>query len=104
MSKNLLDKLNKFVKTLNIEKEFTQDSVLGTIDTYISQSRDSKPSYKCSLKCVLCEKLIPCTWIGHWQVSNLERHLKSHIKKKDNSFVDAHTQNELNRVLELTIN
>lgn len=82
LKKKLFDKLNSSVSTIEINKKFTEDNLIGSIDAFISQSRFShgKPTYKCFLKCVECEKSIPCTFIGYWQISNLERHLKSHIK------------------------
>lgn len=89
LKNNLLTKVNSVAKAIGIKQVFTKDNFIGTLDTYISQSQctNSKPSYKCTLKCVQCVKEVPCTWNGYWRVGNLDRHLKSHIEinTSDNS-------------------
>lgn len=85
LKEKLLAKLNSIVETIGTGNVSTEDNVIGTVDAYISQSHrtnnkpSSRPSYKCALKCAECEKIIPCTWIGYWQVCNFDRHLKKHI-------------------------
>lgn len=99
LKKKLLGILNRSVESYQIKQKFTENSV-SPIETYINNSRhlNKKPSYKCNVNCVACEKNIPCTWNGHWQVSNLNSHLKLH---KNSSNEQAETEKELNAVLEL---
>lgn len=80
LKETLLKKLN----TSNVNTKFGEEAILGTIDPYISHnSRQSrrKASYRCTIQCMHCDKKIPATFNGHWEVSNIDRHIKSHIKK-----------------------
>lgn len=80
LKKSLILKLNNYTRTAGLTTEFKEDALVGSIDPYISHSRtsDKKPSYKCSIKCIFCAKVVPCTHHGYWQTSNLENHVKSH--------------------------
>lgn len=78
----LVKKLNKHAEANGINKLFATNHIVSEIGTYISQSRSAlnKITYKCSVQCVSCDIRKPCTHVGHWQTSNLERHLKEHSK------------------------
>lgn len=77
LKENLISKLNAYTQSIGLNIEFTQNEI-SRIDPYISKARSAttKSSYKCFVKCVLCTKTVPCTHNGHWQTSNLEKHLK----------------------------
>lgn len=108
----LLSKLTKSAKNYGL-KEFTEEEVLSSIDVYINHSNNKthqKPSYKCIIKCIECEKQVPCTWNGYWQIGNLDKHLKNHMKntvaqnaENQNNSNENHNKNnnekELNQVL-----
>lgn len=113
----LLSKLTKSAKNYGL-KEFTEEEVHSSIDVYINHSlvpknkTHQKPSYKCLIKCIECEKEIPCTWNGYWQIGNLDKHLKNHMKntvaqdaENQNNSSENHNKNsnekELNQVLEI---
>lgn len=87
----LIQKLNTFVgrftEVLPQNKaKFAKQNIVS-IDTYITNnSRSSvrrvvKPAYKCTVKCNLGEKSIPCTFNNHWETSNFEKHLKKHVNQ-----------------------
>lgn len=106
LGKNLIDKLNKCLTACNIKNiQYTSEEI-GDIEAYISHSRfgAKHPSYKCAVKCVFCEKRVPCTHNKHWQSSNLERHLKKEAEKKivekttelSSSSTSNHNKNQLN--------
>lgn len=84
LTAKLLSKLSKTAGNIGLNS-FTENEVKSTIDVYINHSRslNEKPSYKCSIKCSECDKIIPCTWNGYWQTGNLDKHLKIHIKKDE---------------------
>lgn len=81
----LLLKLNKSPSVIEIKTTFTATE-LGAIEPYISQSikvakKATKSAYKCVVKCMLCEKCIPCIYNSFWQISNLDKHMKIHIEE-----------------------
>lgn len=99
LREKLIEKLNECVQRIP-GSNFTVQNIVSTIDPYISRNARSiargiaiKPSYKCTVKCTECEKHIPCTFNGHWSISNFQNHLKSHINLNSNEL-------ELERVLE----
>lgn len=89
LKKSLILKLNNYIRTAGLTTEFKEDALVSPIDTYISHSRtsDKNSSYKCSIKCIFCTKIVPCTHHGYWQTSNLEKHVKSHIESNAKSSV-----------------
>lgn len=107
---NLIQKLNATSQSLGLNILFTEKEI-GAIDPYISHSRLAfkKPSYKCAVKCVSCVKVVPCTYNGHWQTSNLDNHLKKEAKKANSaeqdqlqSTIDTRADKELNKLLHAT--
>lgn len=84
----LLKKLNGHLQSISIVESFSENHIIGEIEAYISQSRSAikqhKLAYKCKVKCVLCEINKPCTHVTHWQISNLEKHLKEHSNLDSN--------------------
>lgn len=97
---NLKSRLNS--KLANISKltgspAFTEENFIGTIDAYISKNlktiTSKTPSYKCFVKCVLCEKKVPCTFNKRWETSNISNHLKSHTS-------ELSIQRELDEILD----
>lgn len=96
LKENLLKRLNAF----KLKKQFEEDAIVSSIDPYISHnSRHSrkKASYKCSIKCVHCDTVIPTTYNGHWEVCNIDRHIKSHIKKNPELALPSQTSNKENQ-------
>lgn len=117
LREKLIDKINYSVRVCGLQAVFSTAEVVTDIEPYISHSlkNQKKPSYKCHVKCALCEKLIPCTHNSHWQISNLDRHLKNHlnnpsacsetsseIEKSKNNIQQIANHREVNRLLELT--
>lgn len=85
LPKQLFSKLNSF-ETPEGTEEFSETSLQSIIDAYISHSSKSvsnKAAYRCSVKCVLCPKVIPCTFNRRWETSNIEKHIKTHSKKNN---------------------
>lgn len=103
LKEKLLVKLNLRAKSFGIATLFTLEKIISEITPYVSQSRSAlnKFTYKCSVKCVNCEVTKPCTLVGHWQISNIETHLKKHSTqienidndKEKNIHQSAHTKN-----------
>lgn len=86
LKKKLLSKLTTSAENIGLQK-FTENEFLSSVDAYVSHSlvKNKKPTYKCLIKCIKCEKRIPCTWNGYWQIGNFEKHLKIHMKTDDSS-------------------
>lgn len=102
----LVEKLNKSARAIGLSLVFSENSIVSDIETYISNSLKTKkfPSYRCLVKCCFCDKRIPCTHNSTWQISNLESHLKVHIKSntqvEHNASAKENFENaELNAVL-----
>lgn len=96
---NLISKLIACARLNGLSIEFTEKEI-GDIETYISYSRTAtnKPSYKCLVKCPFCTKFVPCTHNGHWQTSNLDKHIKKEAKLITNKLANkpanlSHSQN-----------
>lgn len=91
LKKTLLDKVNSTPIALGLDTRYTEDNLLTTIDAYISHNSrksrksENKASYRCTVKCCLCTKPIPCTFNSRWETGNLDCHLKSHSNKKSKS-------------------
>lgn len=87
LKKKLVKKLNSRAQSFGIETLFSVENIVSDLEPYIIQARSAlnKVTYKCSVKCVQCEVSKPCTCVGHWQVSNLEKHLKEHLKPTEKS-------------------
>lgn len=85
----LLAKLNTFARSIGLRPDFSDSSIATDIETYIPTSlkRKKTASYRCLVKCILCNKRIPCTHNSHWQTSNFENHLKTHNNLNPNNQV-----------------
>lgn len=96
LKEELISKLNKVKQSIG---SFDADSIVA-IDPYISnnsKANNSKTaSYKCSVKCCSCSKIVPCTYNKRWETSNLEKHLKSH---QSQSQIPLIVQQEIDKVL-----
>lgn len=81
IKEKLVEKLNSTCKS---KSEFGEQSIVSPLEPYISRNaRQSRKvaAYKCYVLCVHCKKTIPTTYNGRWEISNIDRHIKSHIKK-----------------------
>lgn len=89
--KTILEKLNKkvenFLKRQNIDCDedisnghlpAALAAALDVSELEKTQNNSGKIVYKCIVKCVVCSVRTPCTFSGHWQISNYEAHLKRH--------------------------
>lgn len=104
LKKTLLTKLNASASATTLHSEFTEEHIVSTIDVYISTSQirrtnprkniSSRHSYKCTVKCTNCDRVIPCTFTSHWQIGNLDKHLKTHISNTDSNSISNHTSND----------
>lgn len=105
LKENLISKLNACAKNNDLNITFTQNEI-SSIDPYISKARSAttKSSYKCFVKCVLCTKTVPCTHNGHWQTSNLEKHLKSEANALQSSSQEIHKNSQNALELEAVLN
>lgn len=95
----LIAKLVKYgIKTKNrsVSDKLTTANILN-----LKIERDGF-TYKCSVKCPVCERIVPCIYNRHWAVSNIEKHLKKHnvpLPMQNNS---VELNNELNNILQIT--
>lgn len=105
LKENLISKLNACARNNGLNIEFTQDEI-SRIDPYISKARSTitKSSYKCFVKCVLCSKSVPCTHNGHWQTSNLEKHLKKEANALQSSSQEIHKNSQNALELQAVLN
>lgn len=91
LKNDLINKLSNYFKNLNysitfdIEKDII-DFIKETPKEIESENASEKNElilpkicFRCKLKCPFCDKFYTCTFISHWQVSNLEAHCKEHI-------------------------
>lgn len=86
MKNELLQKLSALSHTISLGLKFEDKNIVTSIDAYISNNskklnnykKSNTPSYKCSVKCVKCERVIPCTHNIRWETGNIEKHLKTH--------------------------
>lgn len=108
LKENLISKLNACAQNNDLNITFTQNVItkISRIDPYISKARSAttKSSYKCFVKCVLCTKTVPCTHNGHWQTSNLEKHLKSEANALQSSSQEIHKNSQNALELQAVLN
>lgn len=77
----LVKKIVNFCRKINVDTEKLSDESVGQdIDTIIKTNGELV--YKTTFACPICEVRIPCIHNQHWQVSNLERHIKTHQTRK----------------------
>lgn len=79
LKKNLITKVEKYSKKIKINDLNFPIGNIGDFDIFIGKTGGA--TYKCSVKCPKCDIIVPCTFIKHWQTSNLQKHLrKFHIE------------------------
>lgn len=77
----LVKKIVDFCRKINDDTEKLSDESVGQdIDTIIKTNGELV--YKTTFACPICEVRIPCIHNQHWQVSNLEKHIKTHQTRK----------------------
>lgn len=97
LSKKVFDKLTKFCVSLSPSIVFDESCV--------TRFRRENNKTTCSIICTICKKPIICDYTSYWNISNLQAHLKNHVKKShvpQNSEVNSlHQSNaiELDRLL-----
>lgn len=98
IKKVLIEKVNKFLKKFRISGDHvSENSIIGSLDAIINNK--GALIYKCSFCCGVnsCKVKIPCVFNKHWQISNLERHIKlTHVEARK---PNAETVDELNKIL-----
>lgn len=85
----------------------SKNSVQVTVDTsYITQFQQISGKIKCKFSCPFCESKFCCEYSTYWNVSNLEKHIKSHLKKDNTSsisfehvIVSSHSENSTSNTL-----
>lgn len=87
----LLSKVSKF----NLKNKITNENlnilnISTPLDAIINSS--GKIVYKAYFTCHLCKVRIPCIYNSYWQISNLEKHIKSH-NKDPNPFLEPNKEN-----------
>lgn len=104
LKQKLLTKLNLRAQSIGV-KLFSSDNIVSEIEPYISNSRSAlkKITYKYSVKCVMCDVCKPCTNVGHWQISNLEKHLKEHPIEINEDKISKQNVDIENRAKSLTV-
>lgn len=80
----LIDKLNKFAQSKQIEWSFNINHIINL--------RVEDNSVKCRVQCPTCGRKIPCTFVSHWICTNVQAHIKTHI------IVEAYELDEQNRL------
>lgn len=70
IKQELINKINNFSTNKNINVQIQ--------DHHILNFRCEDDSYKCSVQCSVCEKIVPCKYNTHWVCGNFETHLKKH--------------------------
>lgn len=90
----LLNKLNVSAKTIGLKITFSEQNIVSDIEPYISQSvkKRNTASYKCMIKCGLCCKRVPCTYIIKWQTGNFDNHLKTHAVNLAEEKIDENVE------------
>lgn len=107
LKEKLIEKLNTSKRSPHIQATFTELNIVTSIDPYISHNSRSiargkvtKSAYKCDVKCCSCDKIIPCTFNKHWEISNIEKHLKKHTNLNNNHNINASlNEAEIHRML-----
>lgn len=66
----LINKIKHFATKKNLNIEIDESSILNF--------RFENDSYKCAVKCSVCDKVVPCTFVKHWVCGNFETHIKKH--------------------------
>lgn len=80
----LIQKLTKYCTKINLGVSDLSEENIGCIE--IAANRAGVTTYKCSVKCHICDLKIPCIFNKVWQKSNLEKHLKNfHVTEKSAS-------------------
>lgn len=91
----LIEKLLKYCRKLNIcTDNLTKDCIQTDLEIIINTRGETV--YKCVVDCNLCATKVPCIYNKYWQVSNLERHLKTHEEPRK---PDAQTAQKLSEIL-----
>lgn len=103
LKKCLISKLSNITKSTKLPA-FTENHLVGSIDAYISKNlrtiSSKTPSYKCFVKCVICDKKVPCTFNKRWETSNISTHLKSHKSELTTELTsELNVEQELDRIL-----
>lgn len=75
---SLIDKIKKYCEKVGLKESYTKENIIS-VSSYINCA--GKEALRYCVECTFCrEKTFPCTYIKHWQISNLEKHLKSHFE------------------------
>lgn len=91
----LVEKISKFCQKLNINIENLSSSFIGdNLDVIINSNGHCV--YKTTCTCHICEVKIPCIHNKYWQISHLEKHIKTHQTRK----LEPEVVKELNQILE----
>lgn len=79
----LIQKVTKFSKKYRLSVEnISENNIISELNVIINTS--GSVVYKCSFSCVIdaCKVIVFCVFNKHWQISNLERHIKTHIEAR----------------------
>lgn len=77
----LLKKLHTFTEKSGFE-------IVATIDS-ISEFRKEGSVYKCKFECPVCDRKISCQYKTNWLISNLQAHIKGHLKEIKSSQINS---------------
>lgn len=70
IKQQLIKKINNFATNKKLSVKIDENN--------ISNFRFENKSWKCSVRCSACTKIVPCTYVTHWICGNFETHLKKH--------------------------
>lgn len=101
LKKSLVKKVLNFSKKFNLSVEnISHNSIKGNLEVILK--KNGVIVYKCTFCCSIdsCEVSIPCIFNKYWLISNLERHIKTHIV--DTRKPDAKTVHDLNELIKST--
>lgn len=66
----LLLKLNNYANKYNLKYKITADQV--------KKYKHIDKEARCEVRCPFCHINVPCSFVSHWRVSNLIKHIRSH--------------------------
>lgn len=98
LKESLLQKINVCLLSIGLDSVFTETNLVSEFEIYISNTlkKLTKPSYKVLVKCILCDKRIPCTHNSHWQICNLDKHIKTHMNLSTTANIAPNKENSTN--------
>lgn len=71
LRQDLIKKINSFSQKKKFSVSIAEENILNF--------RFENQSFRCTLQCPKCNKLVPCNYVTNWICGNFQSHLKSHV-------------------------